>query len=214
MKKKFNILLIIGTIIFSTACENEEKINEPSNVIEIGEEDGSFQISKITHGDTPVYLIEDDLFRLEAIYASIESLDIDPILFKGKRLLDLNIGELISTYDLVIDKVEKDERRLRGEGIWVYLKEDEIIGYKFDSPAEFIRENSDIFPTEELTIADFKRHFPNSYKMRNILDSYLLNFSAEDSAIVYDYAYLNVINRKEQLHLRWIDGEIIEITLN
>ncbi|MBT0809791.1 hypothetical protein KIH41_00695 [Litoribacter ruber] len=185
-----------------------------SSIIQDGETDGSFQINKITHGDTPVWLMEEDVEKLETLYASIETIEAEKLALGGNVILNMDFEDLHSHFSLSREKVEGDNQWYAGNDLRVFVKNDQVVAFEILSIQDFLLENRPHLTLNLSTIHNFKKNFPTSYSLRNRLDPYLMNFTEEDEGIVYDYAYLKLKGRSEEIHFRYIDGEIVQITID
>ncbi|MBS9524410.1 hypothetical protein KI659_10315 [Litoribacter alkaliphilus] len=202
-------VLIIGLSLFG--CTNEDNA-AGNSLIQDGDGDGSFNINKVTHGDTPIWLVEKDLDKLEKYYSSIETLDDNSLKFKGHEFLNLGFINLENKFNLRLERTEGKSQWFIGDGIQVYKKDEDISSYLILKVDQFLEENK-VLGKSIKSIQNFKQSFPVSYSLRNQTDPYLMNFSVEDQDIVYDYAYLHLENLNKNIHFRWIDGELIQIVI-
>jgi hypothetical protein len=210
--KMKNFSYLVFAVFILAGCSSDDSAS--SSIVQDGETEGSFKINKVTHGDTPVWLIEDDVEKLEAIYASIETIEAEKLTFGGIGFLTIDFEELQNRFDLSKEKAEGINQWYAGKGLRVFTKNNHVVAFEILSIEDFLADNRPHFTPELSSIHNFKKDFPTSYSLRNRLDPYLINFTEEDEDIVYDYAFLKLKGRNEEIHFRYIDGEIIQITID
>jgi hypothetical protein len=214
---KLLVLILVVALFFrcTESKDNSEKNLDALNIdVEVADDGGEIDVSKITHGDKPIWLefIEtNDLDSLDIVLKNKDTLNSNLLTYKDVSPWDMKLNQLVSQFKL--KKYNEDSE----SSFWV--KDDIKSSFRNDSLISL--SGIDIDQLElyekslsEYTIKDFKMLFPKSYNVRNYyFDSYQVNFvnKIPDS---YDHLVMIADKSNKYFHFHFVNENIVHLAFN
>lgn len=209
---KLNLFLYVLTFVIILSC-NQQNLNNSeifeSELQEVGP-GGEINIDVVTWGDPPIWLEISDDSELERLLTTINSINESDL-----KVSNVSVFELTKEgWDKILQNINESSNEDVG-GDWnkkntAKFSDDNKLNFSFDDLQSF-RLNDKLLT--ELDINYFKMNYPKSYSLRNFPgDSYKQNFM-DYTPKVYDHVRLRVENSLSVLNFRFIDGNLINVSL-
>jgi hypothetical protein len=209
---KLNLFLYLLTFMVILSCNqqnlNNSKIFE-SELQAVGP-GGEINIDVVTWGDPPIWLEISDDSELERLLTTINSINESDLKVSNVSVFELTKED----WDKIVQNINESSTEDVG-GDWsrkntVKFSDDNKLNFSFDDLQSF-RLNDKMLT--ELDINYFKVNYPKSYSLRNFPgDSYKQNFM-DYTPNIYDHVRLRVENSLSVLNFRFIDGNLINVSL-
>ncbi|MDX5478684.1 MAG: hypothetical protein LPJ98_09535 [Cyclobacteriaceae bacterium] len=207
-----SFLYLIFAAVFSISCNQQintrqENLNEG---FEFAGDGGDIDIPVVTWGDAPIWLEIVDAAELEKIAQDINVLDNNDIKIFDNSVFELRKGD----WETIIDNLNNQNKESstffweRKNGVSVSSSGTLLIS--FDDLDDFTFQGQ---PLINLDIKFIKDNFPKSYAARNLPgDPFKQNF-IDYSPKAYDHVRFKIVDSESELHLRFVDGNPINISI-
>lgn len=171
---------------------------------------GEINVEVVIWGDPPIWLEISDDSELESALSTINSIKESDLKIAHVSVFELNKED----WDKILQGIRESNTEYAGED-WdkknaVKFTADSNLYFSFDDLRSFSLNGKSL---TELDIAYFKTNFPKSYSLRNFPgDAYKQNFM-DSTPEVYDHVRLRVENSLSVLNFRFIDGNLMNLSL-
>lgn len=212
---------ILLTILFITGCKNNleknEALDHPNVIVDSLNPGEELDINKFTHGDTPVWYLEDyskSKLDIGLLLKEKDSLSLESLNFRGDNIWLKTKKELMDTYSKDIQNenliVQEVNTEYKSEGI-SKGKENYISFIIKDMNLITLKDQA----LSDLDVKDFKKVFPTSYAVRNwYFDDFVsrnLDLFTNNPPDSYDHIIVKVEGIQRFFRFRFIDGKPIEV---
>jgi hypothetical protein len=223
--KNSNILyfvLLLYSLGSGCSVETDKKVNNDfANQPTITGPGEEITVPRITHGDTPMWLLlmkqheewdESKDKELIALLNSYDTLYYDQIKYKDKVVWNLKSSEIKEI--LKADNKENlpnDQTKWKGNDAVLWFRGDSLSTISISSFDKLFLKGKML---SQYQIRDFKELFPHSYSIRNYYgDDYYFNFTHEvpDS---YDHLIIAADSSGKYFHIRFINGYVVDFEFN
>lgn len=212
---------ILLTILFFAGCKNSleknEALDHPKVIVDSLNPGEELDINKFTHGDTPVWYLEDyskSKLDIELLLKEKDSLSIENLNFRGDNIWLKTKKEVMDTYREDIQKENLIVLEVNTEN------KSEGISKGKENYISFIIKDMNLITLKDqalsgLDVKDFKKIFPTSYAVRNwYFDDFVsrnLDLFSNNPPDPYDHIIVKVEGVQRYFGFRFIDGKPIEV---